>query len=158
MGRGLNRFRSELNAYRNLQYFGLCERGVVPRYYGYVNRLDPANFRPHLNHFADDMYSPSAIFLEDLQDAEELNSVNYSDSRIQTAICGLDEIHRALIQRRDIYTKNILIIPGPPERIVWIDFDVAVTFPNKEAMSWQVDVSCKCEVEFAKSIGDHLVS
>lgn len=82
-GRDLNRFRCELNAYRNLQSFGVCERGAVPRYYGYVE-LDRAKFQPHLSHFADDTHSPSAILLEYLPDTEELNCVNYSDDRLRT--------------------------------------------------------------------------
>ena len=81
--RDLNRFRCELNAYRNLSSFGVCERKLVPYYYGYIDRLDPANFQPHLDRFTNDIHHPRAILLEYLQDIEELNCVNYSDERIR---------------------------------------------------------------------------
>jgi serine/threonine protein kinase len=105
----LNRFRCELNGYRNLHSFGVCERGFVPYYYGYIDRLDPTKFRPRLTHFANDLHDPRGILLEYLQETEELNCVNYSDCRFQITIHGLREIHGALIQHRDIYPKNILI-------------------------------------------------
>lgn len=40
-GRDLNRFRCEFSAYQNLSAHGVCEKGVVPRYYGHVDQLDP---------------------------------------------------------------------------------------------------------------------
>ncbi|KAK9547706.1 hypothetical protein V6Z79_008532 [Aspergillus fumigatus] len=152
-GRDLNRFRCELNAYRNLHSFGVCERGFVPYYYGYIDRLDPTKFCLHLTHFANDLYNPRGILLEYLQDPEELNCVNYSDSRFQIAIDGLREIHGALIQHRDVYPKNILIAR---ERVVWIDFDVAMTFPDKELMNLQAEEYCQYEMKLFKSFGELL--
>lgn len=156
-GRDLNRFRCELNAYRNLHLFGVCQQGVVPYYYGYSDRLDPARFQPHLNHFMNDIHGPKAILLEYLQDTEELNCVNCSDDRIQAAIVGLGRIHSALIHHRDIYPKNILIIRGNSDRVVWIDFDVAVTFDPETAMGHQAEEYCNLEIELVKSFGDLLV-
>lgn len=156
-GRDLNRFRCELNAYRNLHLFGACEQGVVPYYYGYIDRLDPARFQPHLNHFMNDIHGPKAILLEYLQDTEELNCVNYSDDCLQAAIVGLRRIHSALIHHRDIYPKNILIMRGHPARVVWIDFDVAVTFNPGKSMGYQAEEYCKLEIELVKSFGDLLV-
>ncbi|THC92319.1 hypothetical protein EYZ11_008213 [Aspergillus tanneri] len=135
-GRDLNRFRCELNAYRNLYSFGVCERGLVPYYYGYIDRLDPAKYQPHLNHFAGDTHFPNR--------------------RLQTAIYGLRQIHNALIHHHDIYPKNILIVQGHPERVVWIDFDVAVTFPSKEAMNCQAEKYCQHEIELFASFGQLL--
>ena len=156
-GRDLNRFRCEFNAYENLSLFGVCERGLVPQYYGHIDRLDPASFRPHLDHFADDMLNPRAILLEYLQGTEELNCVNFSDDRFQTAIHGLGEIHGALVHHHDVYPKNILIVHEPIERVVWIDFDVAMTFLVKESMGSQAEEYFKYEMELAKSFGDLLV-
>ncbi|KAE8421913.1 hypothetical protein BDV36DRAFT_280243 [Aspergillus pseudocaelatus] len=113
-GRNLNRFRCELNAYRNLQLF-----------------------QPHLSHFMNDSHGPTAILPEHLHDPEELNS----------AIVGLRGIHGALIHHRDVYPKNILIIRGPPERVVWKDFDVAVTFDSMESMEHQDEEYCSFEIE-----------
>ncbi|PGH02790.1 hypothetical protein GX51_04401 [Blastomyces parvus] len=132
-GRDLNRFRCELNAYRNLQAFGVCERGFVPRYHGYIDRFETQ--APQLNAFTNDRYRPQAILLEYLADAEALNCVNYSPHRFHQEILGMKAIHSALIHHKDIYPKNILIVPGTTERVVWIDFDVAITFPHRESMS-----------------------
>ncbi|EEA27059.1 hypothetical protein TMatcc_004661 [Talaromyces marneffei ATCC 18224] len=57
-GRDLNRFRCELNAYKNLQKFGVCEQGFVPYLYGHIERVDPAAFQPALHHFAHDEFKP----------------------------------------------------------------------------------------------------
>lgn len=130
---------------------------MVPYYYGYIDRLDPAMFQPHLRHFKDDIHSPRAILLEYLQDTEELNCVNYSDGCLQAAIVGLRAIHSALIHHRDVYPKNIIIARGNKGRVVWIDFDVAVTFPNKESMDSQAEEYCNHEIELVKSFGELLV-
>lgn len=95
--------------------------------------------------------------LEYLQDTEELNCVNYSDDCLQAAIVGLRRIHSALIHHRDIYPKNILIMRGHPARVVWIDFDVAVTFNPGKSMGYQAEEYCKLEIELVKSFGDLLV-
>lgn len=87
----------------------MCERGVVPCYYGFIDRLDPSRFQSHLAHFANDKHDSRAILLEYLPDTEALNCVNYSEGRFQDAIRGLDDIHRALIHHHDVYLKNILI-------------------------------------------------
>ncbi|KAB8244773.1 hypothetical protein BDV35DRAFT_382044 [Aspergillus flavus] len=137
----------------NLHSFGVCEQGVVPYYHGYIDRLDPARFQPHLNHFMNDIHAPNAILLEYLEDTEELNCVNYSGDRLQAAIVGLREIHSALIHHRDVYPKNILIVRGPPERVVWIDFDVAMTFDSTKPMGYQADEHCDFEIELVKSFG-----
>lgn len=156
-GRDLNRFRCELRAYRNLRQFGVCDHGSVPYYHGYFDQLDPARFEPHLNHFKDDANNPSAILLEYLEGTEELNCVNYSDTRWKMVMSGLQDIHSALVHHHDIYPKNILIVRGPPERVVWIDFDVAMTFPNKQSINSQAEEYFDYEVKLAASFGDHLV-
>lgn len=126
-GRDLNRFRCELNAYRNLSSYGVCEKGHVPRYYGYMDRLDPTRFRPYLDDFNNDLYAPQAIIFEYLPNPEALNCVNYSKQRYQKAIDGIEEIHQALIRHNDVYPKNLLLVPGEQERVLWINFDVAST-------------------------------
>ncbi|PYI29651.1 hypothetical protein BP00DRAFT_427270 [Aspergillus indologenus CBS 114.80] len=111
-GRDLYRFRCELNAYRNLRLHGVCQNGVVPYFYGYFNELDPALYRPYLNHFENDVYKPKAILPEYLPNAEGLNCLNYSDQRFEIAIRGLSKIHEAHVLHYDVYPKNILLVPG----------------------------------------------
>ncbi|PWY76046.1 hypothetical protein BO94DRAFT_605254 [Aspergillus sclerotioniger CBS 115572] len=160
-GRDLNRFRCELRAYRNLRRFGVCDRGSVPYYHGYFDQLDPAQLAPHLNHYMEDINNPSVILLEYLEGTEELNCVNYSDDSFQIALRGLQDIHSALVHH-DIYPKNILIVRGPPERretperVVWIDFNVAMTFTDKQSISWKEEEYFNYEMKLAASFGDLL--
>ncbi|KAL4936944.1 hypothetical protein BDV06DRAFT_232917 [Aspergillus oleicola] len=127
-GRDLNRFRCELNAYQKLSAHGVDKRGFVPYYYGHLNSVDPADFQPFLQHFAEDKLKPKAILLEYLPNAESLNCVNYSEVLYPQVIERLQEIHKAGVHHQDIYPKNILLVPGDPDRLVWVDFDVATTF------------------------------
>lgn len=151
-GRDLNRFRCELNAYRNLLKFGVCDSGFVPFFHGFIDRLNPSDFNQRLNHFRKDKFLPRAIVLEYLPAAEKLNCVNYSDELFRYAVEGIKEIHRALIHHHDIYPKNMLVVSG--SRIVWIDFDVAMTFKDKGARE---KAYCQYEVELVQSFGKRLV-
>ncbi|EDN02433.1 predicted protein [Histoplasma mississippiense (nom. inval.)] len=46
------------------------------------------------------------------------------------AVIGIQQIHLALVEHNDPYPKNILIVPGDQERVIWVDFDVAIVYPN----------------------------
>lgn len=114
----------------NLWKHNVCEQGFVPCFYGHIDRIDPSAFQPALQHFTHDKFHPNAILLEYLPNAESLNCENYSDACYHQAIDGMKHIHNAHVHHRDIYPKNILIVPGAEERMVWVDFDVATTFLN----------------------------
>ncbi|EGE79568.2 hypothetical protein BDDG_02509 [Blastomyces dermatitidis ATCC 18188] len=144
----------KLDLTKNLHAFGVCERGFVPRYYGYIDQLEIQ--APQLNAFANDRYRPRAILLEYLSGAEALNCVNYSTHRFCKAMIGMKAIHSALIHHNDIYPKNILIVPSTPERVVWIDFDVATTFPHRESMGCQELKYCDYEDALVASFGELL--
>ncbi|PWY96161.1 hypothetical protein BO94DRAFT_551881 [Aspergillus sclerotioniger CBS 115572] len=121
-GRDLNRYRCELKAYMNLLQYGVCDSGLVPSCYGYIDRLDP----------------DAAILLEYFSTAECLNCFNYSGALYKMAIEGMKQIHKAHIHHMDIYARNILLVTeGRSKRLVWVDFDVATTFdsmgPDEEA-------------------------
>lgn len=47
-GRELNRFCCESNAYQKLLTSGVCTRSFVPKFYGYVDRINPAAFQSAL--------------------------------------------------------------------------------------------------------------
>lgn len=153
-GRDLNRFRCELNAYKKLLTSGVCARGFVPKFYGYINRMDAAAFHPAFQHFAQDKLKPRAILLEYLPNAESLNCVNYSDTLYPQAIEGMKEIHRAGVHHQDIYPRNLLLARGNPDRLVWIDFDVATTFTDfgREQLA-----RCDYEIALVKGFGEALV-
>lgn len=95
--------------------------------------------------------------LEYLPDAEGLNCLNYSDERFEIAMRGLDNIHRAHVLHHDVYPKNILVVPGNPERVVWVDFDVAMTYLDAQTMATQAGEYCEFETDLAQSFGDLLV-
>ncbi|KAB8252540.1 hypothetical protein F9C07_2287159 [Aspergillus flavus] len=152
-GRDLNRFRCETNAYEKLLASGVCERSIVPKFHGCINEVDPAAFHPALRHFAQDTFKPRGILLEYLPNAESLNCVNYSDTLYPQAIEGMKEIHKAGVHHQDIYPRNILLVRGNPDRLVWSDFDVATTFtdlgPEEQAL-------CDHEIALVKGLGDLL--
>ncbi|KAB8215278.1 hypothetical protein BDV33DRAFT_195369 [Aspergillus novoparasiticus] len=99
--RDLNRARYEIRAYCNIKRFGICDR-----------------WAPQLEAFQHDRSLPSAILIEYLPQPLIINSVTYSKKRMQKAAIGIQQIHLALIEHTDPYPKNILIVPGDPERIV----------------------------------------
>ncbi|KAE8337279.1 hypothetical protein BDV24DRAFT_177796 [Aspergillus arachidicola] len=138
-GRDLNRFRCESNAYEKLLTSGVCERSILHSIL--------------LRHFARDKFKPRGILLEYLPNAESLNCVSYSDTLYPQAIEGMKEIHKAGVHHRDIYPRNILLVRGNPDRLVWSDFDVATTFndfgPEQQA-------SCDHEIALVKGLGDLL--
>lgn len=66
----------------------------------------------------------------------------------------MKQIHKALVHHQDIYPKNVLVVPGQPERVVWIDFDVATTFSS---MGNREQAYCEYEDELVSSFGEALV-
>lgn len=152
--RDLNRFRCEFNAYKKLLSSGVCARGFVPKFYGYTNRMDPAAFYPAFQHFAQDKQKPKAILLEYLPNSESLNCVNYSAALYPQAIEGMKEIHRAGVRHQDIYPRNLLLVRGIPNRLVWIDFDVATTFTE---FGPEQLARCDYEIALVKGFGEALV-
>ncbi|KAL3468845.1 serine/threonine protein kinase [Aspergillus californicus] len=150
-GRDLNRYRCEVNAYKKLLTCGT--RGFVPTFYGFIDQIDPAAFHPAFQHFARDKLKPSAILLEYLPNAEPLNCVNYSVALYPQAIERLKEIHRAGVLHRDLYPRNLLLVRGNPDRLVWIDFDVATTFTD---FSPEQLARCDHEIALVTDLGELL--
>lgn len=63
-------------------------------------------------------------------------------------------IHRAGVQHRDIYPRNLLLVRGNPDRLVWIDFDVATTFTD---FGPEQLARCDHEIALVKGLGEALV-
>ncbi|KAM5457632.1 hypothetical protein MaudCBS49596_000830 [Microsporum audouinii] len=151
--RDLNRARCEIRAYCRLKQFGLCDQGYVPQFYGYTLCLDPAAHTPHLDVFKRDAGLPSAILIEYLPDPSPLTCVNYSKERMAKGVEGIKQIHSALIEHNDSYPKNIVIVPGDPERVLWIDFDVAITYPDSTYIGDKERGWINFETECVESFG-----
>lgn len=128
-----SRFYKEVKAYENLHKYGVCEGGFVPKYYGFIDQLDPS-LDPFLEDFHHDKYHPGALLLEYLETHERLNCVNYSKERHAKAMESLRQVHSALVIQNDMYPRNILIVPGDPERVLIADFDDAITFATQDDM------------------------
>lgn len=92
--------------------------------------INLASWAPHLEAFQHDSDPPTAILIEYLPQPLVLNCATYSKERMQKAEIGIRQIHLALIEHNDPYPKNVLIVPGDPERVIWIDFDVSIVYPN----------------------------
>ncbi|KAJ5593234.1 hypothetical protein N7537_010138 [Penicillium hordei] len=152
-GRDLNRFRCEFNAYEKLVRYGVCECHVAPKFHGYIDRMDPALFHPTFQNFAHDKFQPRGLLLEYFPIAESLNCMNFSDALFPQAIEGMKEIHEAGVHHQDIHPKNIPLVRGNPDRLAWIDFDVATTFTDFEPE--QLARSAH-EIELVKGFGDAL--
>ncbi|KAK2767690.1 hypothetical protein FQN54_003848 [Arachnomyces sp. PD_36] len=156
--RDLNRARCEIRAYCRLKQSGVCDQGYVPQFYGYTLSLNPAAHTPHLDTFLRDSGLPSGILIEYLPNPSLMNCVTYSEERMAKAVDSIRQIHSALIEHNDSYPKNILIVPGEPERVMWIDFDVAITYPDKASVGerergW-IDFEFKCVESFGTKLAE----
>ena len=153
----MNRARCEIRAYCALKQAGVCDGGYVPRFYGYALCLNPAAFAPHLDTFWRDFGLPSAILLEYLPSPLSMNCVTYTPERMAKAVDGIRQVHRALIEHNDPYPKNIVIISGDSERVIWIDFDVAITYPNDSYIGERERDWIESETESVVGLGVMLV-
>ncbi|KAL1863180.1 hypothetical protein Plec18170_000010 [Paecilomyces lecythidis] len=156
-GREKNIFICESSAYKRLHETGLCDRGIVPKFYGVIEPLDPTLCQPHLKMFLNDEYLPTAIFLEYIPDMRMLHWANYTEERKENFLKGIQEIHRAFIQHSDIHPRNMMVVEGDPKRAIWIDFDRAQTFDmlslNERQRRW-IDF----EHEIVKDVLDRMAA
>lgn len=130
----------------------------MPRFYGFLLSVNPSSFAPHLDAFQRDCGLPSAILIEYLPDPLNMDCVNYSEERMNKAIIGIQQIHTALVEHNDPYPRNILIIRGDRERVVWIDFDVAISYSNNKYIGDRERAWFNEETECVKGYGKKLVS
>lgn len=118
----------ESTAYTRLRDKGLCDRGIVPRFLGSMRKFDQSLCQPYLEMFLDDEYPPSAIFLEYIPNMEMITLNNYTQQRMDNLIAGIREIHKTLVLHGDLKPRNMMVVKDDPERVIWIDFDRAVTY------------------------------
>ncbi|PGH01023.1 hypothetical protein GX51_05459 [Blastomyces parvus] len=126
--RELNIHALESTAYRRLKARGVCDKGIVPQFLGTMDKFDVKLCQPHLRHFLEDEYPPSALFLEYIANMEMIDLDNYTEVRMNNLLLGIHEIHQAGVRHSDIRPRNMLIIKDDPNRVVWIDFNRANTY------------------------------
>ncbi|NJR31338.1 hypothetical protein HC762_00945 [bacterium] len=143
----------------NLKKAGLRARGIVPNVYGFIEGLDPWSFGPmRLNNYRLDKHLPNAILFEYLENAQQIDYRFYSEERMRVAVEGMCQIcELALVDHRDVHTKHILIVPGPPERVVWIDCDVASSFKDRSVLTALNKEAFDLSISLAEDWGDKLV-
>ncbi len=121
-------FQLEKAAYKRLAERGLCARGVVPRFYGCIEKILPQNWKPHLDTFMDEKVPLDAILIEYIPDLREIDLTTYSKDRMVKVVSILRDIHNVGIRHGDPYPRNIMVAGKDQNRVVWIDFDRAVTY------------------------------
>ena len=130
-------FARERAAYAHLVHFGVCDKGTVPKCYGWLELTKEhikqimelptitGDARSRL-YFRSDL-PPRAIILEYFPSAVKIDIENVTEPLADLAVRGICEIHAAYVWHGDIHPRNILILPdSDPERVVWIDFDHSV--------------------------------
>jgi hypothetical protein len=120
-----------------MKAYSLCDRGIIPQFYGTMERLNPDLYRPYLDIFRNDPGFPDAILIEYIFGAEQLSRTNYTRQRMNKFMEYLEEIHRALVLHDDIYPRNMWIFPDSVDRVMWLDFNRAQTYKEHELTECQ---------------------
>jgi predicted Ser/Thr protein kinase len=136
---------------------GLCRRGILPQFYGTMERLDPASFDPYLYDFKDDPEAPDAVLLKYVQGAEPLSMDNYSKPRMDKFAEYLREIHSLLITHGDIRLRNMWIFPESQDRVMWIDFNRAQCYEKWQLLAQQKNREIRDEKLQLAHLGRDLV-
>lgn len=108
--------------------------------------------------FAGDKLPPNAILIEYIADMQQIGLDNFSENRLKKLRQILDDLHRARVLHGDPMPRNMMIVPGEPDRVLWVDFDSAQTFPEEEPLSPRQEEWFKEEVEMIEYFTKGLVS
>ncbi|KIM79890.1 hypothetical protein PILCRDRAFT_823071, partial [Piloderma croceum F 1598] len=136
---GKDLFDTERQAYANLIHYNLCNNGLVPQCYGFINFPNwnpviscPPNPMPNQPNpwkfFCDDVKSPMALFLEYFPDMKHLSFYNLTADVANAALSVLTCIHKVHILHYDFFSQNILV--SPSGRVVVVDFGDVVIHPD----------------------------
>ena len=151
-------FTCESTAYRRLKEKGLCDKGIVPQFFGTMEQIQPELWKPHLNMFLEHDLLPNAILIEYIPDMQMIDLPTFSPDRLDKLASILDEIHDTKVLHRDPYPRNMMIIPGNPDRVLWIDFDRAQTYSYSEPVTAQQQEWFNFENQMMKELAEGLVS
>ncbi|PWY81701.1 hypothetical protein BO94DRAFT_567321 [Aspergillus sclerotioniger CBS 115572] len=151
----VNLFLRESTAYQRLKQKGFCTRGVVPDFYGTLTNIQPTSW-PNLYMFVDDKLPPNAIFIEYIPGMSKLDLSNYSPSNVNRLRDILFEMHQTKMLHGDSMPRNMMICSGQENRVLWLDFDSAQTFPEDEALTTRQERWVAEEVELMDYFVDGL--
>ncbi len=151
-----NLFICESRAYRRLKEKGFCDKGTVPQFFGTIEQIQPDLWKPHLDMFLEHELLPNAILIEYIPRMQMIDLPTFSTDRLNKLVGILEEMHNTKILHRDPYPRNMMIVPGNPDRVLWIDFDRAQTYSaplTKRQREWFHD-----EDQLMKEFAEGLVS
>ncbi|KIP09831.1 hypothetical protein PHLGIDRAFT_295041 [Phlebiopsis gigantea 11061_1 CR5-6] len=124
-------FAHETDAYAHLVHYGACDKGVVPKCYGWVE-LAPYHLQaifalPDISENAWDLQvgdkPPRGIVLEYFPDVDVMSIENVSHTLAGEALRGLDAIHSTYLQHCAVTRRHMLVLPDG--RVVWVDFSAS---------------------------------
>lgn len=76
---------------------------------------------------------------------------------MRKAIVDIQQVHLTLVEHNDLYSKNSLIVSGDRERVVWVDFDVAIVYSNDTYIEEKGRRRIEFETEVVESFEQLLV-
>lgn len=106
----------------------MCPGYITHQFYRINENIDPREYLSHLRHFVNDEYPPTAILLQYIPNMKELKWTEYEERRRQNFAGGLNAIYDALVFFDDLYPRDMMVVDGNLERVIWLDFDRAQTF------------------------------
>lgn len=127
-------FVRESTAYRVLKEKGLCDRGVVPDFYGTITNIHPTRWT-QLHHFHEDELPSNAVLIEYIPNMHQVDLSNFSDETLRKISDILSEIHNLGILHGDTYPRNMMVAGN---RVLWIDFDSAQMLSPKNITRWDL--------------------
>lgn len=87
---------------------------------------------------------------------EKITFSNFSISRAIKFRTILESIHKAGVYHGDLWPRN-LMVQSRTERVIWIDFDRAQTFPENQTISERQAEWLRDEKELLDELLDELV-
>src|SRR5271156_2801957 len=85
--------------------------------------------------FLDDSWCPSAVLIEYVADMHQMDLSTFSKSRLASLRAILGEMHEARVFHGDADPRNMMVVSGKPDRVLWIDFDSAQTLPENKPLT-----------------------
>jgi len=85
--------------------------------------------------FLDDPWPPNAVLIEYVADMHQMDLSTFSKSRLASLQAILLKIQDAKVYHGDADPRHMMVVSGKPDRVLWIDFDSAQTFPENESLT-----------------------
>ena len=106
--REVNLFISESTAYQRMKAKGLCDKGIIPDFYGTIRKIQPASW-PTLYMFLNDELPPNAILIEYVPNIQSIGLSTFSKKCLDRLREILDEIHEAKVLHGDPKPRNMMV-------------------------------------------------